>query len=436
MKLTKGSKEVIKKLNNANFKGYVVGGTCRDHILNRPVTDVDVTTNATPDQILEVFKEYKIYETGLKHGTVTVNVDGEMIEITTFRKDGDYLNNRRPVVVEFVDDLKEDLLRRDFTINAICYNEEEGFIDLFGGLEDCKNKIIRAVGNADDRFCEDALRILRALRFCSTLSFKIEEKTSKAIIKNRHLLNNISKERIYVELTKILLGDNVEQVLLEYKQVFFTLFPSLEKCDGFDQKSKFHAYDVFTHIVKSVALAEKDKNVRLALLFHDIEKPSCFSIDDNGVGHFYGQQEKSANLAREILNDLKIDNETKKQVCFLIRYHDYMIEPTKKAIKVWLYKHGIDNVKKLLKVKIADALAHSQDHIIKRLDQAKDCLKLIDEIIKNKECFSLKTLKIDGNDLLKKGYKGEQIKEKLISVLFDVINEKVENKKEVLLKLL
>ena len=304
MKLTKGSKEVIKKLNNANFKGYVVGGTCRDHILNRPVTDVDVTTNATPEQILEVFKEYKIYETGLKHGTVTVNVDGEMIEITTFRKDGDYLNNRRPVVVEFVDDLKEDLLRRDFTINAICYNEEEGFIDLFGGLEDCKNKIIRAVGNADDRFCEDALRILRALRFCSTLSFKIEEKTSKAIIKNRHLLNNISKERIYVELTKILLGDNVEQVLLEYKQVFFTLFPSLEKCDGFDQKSKFHAYDVFTHIVKSVALAEKDKNVRLALLFHDIEKPSCFSIDDNGVGHFYGHQEKSANLAREILNDL------------------------------------------------------------------------------------------------------------------------------------
>lgn len=436
MKLSKGSKIVLEKLNKNNFKGYVVGGACRDYILNKEFFDVDVTTNATPEQILTLFNDYKVYKTGLKHGTVTVNVDGELIEITTFRKDGDYLNNRKPNSVKFVDDLKEDVLRRDFTINAICYNEVEGFVDYFDGINDCKNKIIRTVGNANDRFCEDALRILRALRFSSTLSFNIEEETSKAIIKNRHLLKNISKERIYVELVKILLGDNVEKVLLDFKQVFFTLFAGLEPCDNFDQKSKFHSYDVYTHIVKSVACAEKNKVVRLALLFHDIEKPNCFSIDENGVGHFYTHQEKSALKATEILNSLKVDNKTKSQVYFLIKYHDYFIEPTKKSIKLWLNKYGVEYVKNLMKVKIADAKAHSENFVINRLSQAENSLKLIDEILLNKECFTLKDLKIKGEDLIKKGYVGDSISNKLNSLLNDVINEKVENNKEVLLKLI
>ncbi len=436
MKLSKGSKEVLEKLNNNEFNGYVVGGACRDYILGKEIVDVDVTTNATPDQILNIFKDYKVYKTGLKHGTVTVNVEGELIEITTFRKDGDYLNNRKPNSVKFVDDLKEDVLRRDFTINAICYNEKEGFVDLFNGIDDLKNKIIRTVGNADDRFCEDALRILRALRFASTLSFNIEKSTAKAIIKNKDLLKNISKERIYSELVKILLGDNVEYVLLNFKQVFFTLFNDLEFCDNFDQKSKFHAYDVYTHIVKSVAYAEKDKVVRLALLFHDIKKPSCFSVDDNGVGHFYTHQEKSADKANEILNDLKVDNKTKSQVYFLIKYHDFFIEPTKKSIKIWLYKYGEQYVKNLMKVKIADAKAHSLNFIEKRLNQAITSLNLIDEILLNNECFSLKDLKIKGKDLIKKGYEGEKISNKLTSILYDVISEKVENDREVLLKLI
>ncbi len=436
MKLSKGSKIVLEKLNKNKFKGYVVGGACRDYILNKEIFDVDVTTNATPEQILTLFNDYKVYNTGLKHGTVTVNVDGEFIEITTFRKDGDYINNRKPNSVKFVDDLKEDVLRRDFTINAICYNEVEGFVDYFDGINDCKNKIIRTVGNANDRFCEDALRILRALRFSSTLSFNIEEETSKAIIKNRHLLKNISKERIYAELVKILLGDNVEKVLLDFKQVFFTLFAEFEPCDNFDQKSKFHSYDVYTHIVKSVACAEKNKAVRLALLFHDIEKPNCFSIDENGVGHFYTHQEKSALKATEILNSLKVDNKTKSQVYFLIKYHDYFIEPTKKSIKLWLNKYGVEYVKNLMKVKIADAKAHSKNFVINRLSQAENSLKLIDEILLNKECFTLKDLEIKGEDLIKKGYVGESISNKLNSLLNDVINEKVENNKEVLLKLI
>ncbi len=434
MKLTKGSKVVIKKLNNNGFKGYVVGGTCRDYILGRPITDTDVTTDATPSQIMQVFNGYKIYETGLKHGTVTVNVNGELIEITTFRKDGDYLNNRKPSQVEFVSDVKEDLSRRDFTINAICYNDTEGFIDLFGGINDCKNKIIKTVGNADERFKEDALRILRALRFASTLSFSIEANTQKAIIKNKELLLNISKERIYSELIKILMGDNVEYVLLNFKQVFFTLFNDFEKCDNFDQKSKFHAYDVYTHIVKSVSYAKKDKTVRLALFFHDIKKPECFSIDDNGVGHFYSHQEKSANKAKEILDELKVDTATKRQVYFLIKYHDYVIETNKKHIKKWLFKYGIEYIKNLLFVKIADAKAHNLNLIIKRLDQAKQSLKLVDEILNNKECFTLKELKIKGDDLINKGYSNEKIGEKLVSILYDVIDEKIINDRNTLLK--
>ncbi len=436
MKLTKASKKVIEKLYSNNFKAYVVGGACRNHFLKDKTTDVDVTTNATPSQIMQVFSNYKIYETGLKHGTVTVNIDGELIEITTFRKDGSYLDNRKPNSVSFVDDLQEDLKRRDFTVNAICYNEIEGFIDLFGGINDCKNKIIKTVGNADERFNEDALRILRALRFASTLSFTIEENTAKAIIKNKELLKNISKERIYSELTKTLLGDNVEYVLLNFKEVFFTLFNDLRYCDGFDQKSKFHSYDVYTHIVKSVAFSEKNKVVRLALLFHDIKKPSCFSIDANGVGHFYTHQEKSANLAKEILNDLKVDNKTKHQVYFLIKYHDIIIEPNKQQIKLWLYKHGVEYVKNLMKVKIADAKAHSINHIQKRLTQAQQTIELIDEIIKNDECFTLKQLNIKGDDLIKKGYKGVEINEKLTSILYDVINEKFKNDRNTLLKLI
>lgn len=436
MNLTKGSKIVLEKLNNNNFKGYVVGGACRDYILGKEVYDIDVTTNATPDQVLTVFKDYKVYKTGLKHGTVTVNIDGENIEITTFRKDGDYLNNRKPSSVLFVDDLKEDLLRRDFTINSICFNESQGFIDLFNGIQDCKDKIIRTVGSADARFSEDALRILRALRFASTLSFNIEDETAKAIINNRELLKNISKERIYSELIKILLGDNVEYVLLNFKQVFFTLFSDFELCDNFDQQSKYHIYDVYTHIVKSISYAEKDKVVRLALLFHDIKKPYCFSVDEKGSGHFYTHQEKSANKALEILNDLKVDNKTKNQVYFLIKYHDFGIEPTKTNIKLWLNKYGVEYLKNLMKVKIADAKAHSQNFIGYRLSQAENGLKLIDQILLNNECFSLKYLKIKGEDLIKKGYKGKEISDKLDSLLQDVINEKVENDREVLLKLI
>ncbi len=436
MILTKASKLVLEQLHNKGFKGYVVGGACRNYLIGKPITDVDVTTNATPNEIIEVFKNYKIYKTGLKHGTVTVNVDGELFEITTFRKDGEYIQNRKPKSVEFVDDLRQDLKRRDFTINAICYNQTEGFIDLFGGKEDCRNKIIKTVGDANLRFTEDALRILRALRFSSTLSFKIEEKTQNAILNNRRLLLSVSKERIYSELTKILTGENVEYVLTNFKEIFFTLFESLKKCDKFEQKSRFHAYDVYTHIVKSIKFAENDKVIRLALLFHDVEKPSCFSQDDDGVGHFYTHQEKSANRALEILNELKVDNKTKRQVYFLIKNHDIRIEPNKKSIKEWLFNYGVEYVNNLFKVKIADAKAHEISFMQKRIGDATRSLEIIDEIILNNECFTLKDLKIKGDDLIKKGYKGEEINEKLTSLLLDVINERVINEKESLLKLI
>ena len=435
MKLTKNCKIAIQQLNNSGYKAYAVGGAVRDFLLGRQITDIDITTSAIPEQILEVFKDYKTYPTGIKHGTITVKVGEEFFEITTFRKDSEYTLNRWPKQVDFINDVREDLKRRDFTINAIAYNDNEGYVDIFNGKTDCKNKIIRAVGDAEVRFQEDALRILRALRFASVLNFKIEYKTSLAIINQRHLLKNVSKERIYSELVKILLGDNVEEVLLKYKKVFFSIINKLELCDGFDHKSKFHSYDVYTHIVKSVAYSVKDKVIRLALLLHDVEKPSCFTLDSKGIGHFYTHQEKSSKTAVQILKDLKADNKTIKEIEFLIKYHDTQIDADKVTVKKWLNFAGEKYLKDLMMVKIADAKAHAKGYVVKRQETAENVIKLIDEIIKNNECYTLKQLKIDGKDLKEKGYQGERIASKLQDLLNKVIEGSVENKKEELLKI-
>lgn len=436
MKLSSGTIKILEKLHNNGYKAYAVGGAVRDFLLCRDIDDVDITTSATPSQMLEVFSEDKVFLTGLKHGTITVIIDRESFEVTTFRKDNNYTDKRHPESVDFVSDLRTDLERRDFTINAMAYNKEEGIIDLYGGRLDVKNKIIRAVGDADKRFNEDALRILRAIRFASVLGFTIEYQTAQAIHKNKSLLNNISKERIYAELTKILVGDNVEGVMQEYKDVFFEIIPKLKDCDGFDHKSKFHAFDVYTHIVKSIALSSKDTTIRLAMLFHDIEKPSCFSVNDNGVGRFLNHQEKSSITANKILRELRADNKTISQVCFLVKYHDSQVDPCKKAIKKWLNSYGVEYLKNLMLVKIADSKAHSTIYTKKRENDANKVIKIIEEIVKNNECYSLNTLKVDGNDLIKRGYTGSQIGEKLCHLLDLVINEEVENDKEKLLKLI
>ncbi len=432
MELTSGAKIIINVLKNHGYQAYAVGGFVRNFLLGIPVLDVDVTTSATPEQILEVFKDYKVYLTGIKHGTVTVNAGGENIEVTTFRVDGEYSDSRHPDTVKFVTDIKGDLLRRDFTINAMAYDGET-LIDLYGGRKDLEDKIIRAVGEPTKRFQEDALRILRALRFSSVLDFEIEKETAQAMLENKHLLKSVSIERVFSELNKILLGRGVERVLTKYKEIIFEVLPELKPCDGFNQNSKFHAYDVYIHTVKSVALSCADKTVRWVLLLHDIEKPSSYSEDENGVGHFYGHQKKSADRAVKVLKRLKASNELISDCYHLICLHDCKTEISRGEIKKLLNLYGVKIIKKLVEVKRGDALSHASPYAEIRKKFVEGFSKTLDDILKNEECFTLKRLKIDGNDVKERGFNGAEIKRVLQALLNDVMFDRVQNRKEDLL---
>jgi len=433
--LEKGFKYVIEKLNSKGFKAYLVGGAVRDKLLGKHCQDFDVTTSAMPEQIIEVFYKEKKVLTGLKHGTVGVVVNKVLYEVTTFREDGNYLDNRHPQSVKFVRDINGDLARRDFTINAIAYNQEEGYIDLFNGIEDLENKIIKCVGNPNERFKEDALRILRALRFSSQLGFAIEEETKNAIFKNAHLLNNISQERILIELKKLLLGQNVANVLLEYKDVLGVIIPELIPTFNFNQQSIFHRYDVYEHIVRSIENSEKDEFIRLVLLLHDVAKPQCFSLDEKGRGHCFGHQKASADIAFKVFKRLKVDKETLFRGVKIIELHDRVIKEDKIAVKEFLREIGERNFLTLLKVQKADALAHT----IKASNQRRKHLNAIREIYReikrNNECFNLKYLAVNGRDIKALGYNGKQVGEILSKLLTAVINGEPNNK-ESLIKLI
>ena len=426
MKLTASAQFVLDKLNQSNYKAYIVGGTVRDFLLNKHNTDIDVTTNALPDQVKDVFKGYKIFDTGIKHGTVSLLINGELIEITTFRKDEKYLDNRHPSSITFVSSLREDLLRRDFTINAMAYNIR--IYDYYGGREDLKNKILRAVGDANERFREDALRILRALRFSSVLGFTIEEKTKQAMFDNKSLLKNISHERIREEFDKILLGQNAEEVLLNYEKIFEEIIPEFALMYGFEQHNEHHIYDVYFHCVKAVASSKKDLIIRLALMFHDIGKPNVFSLDEQGRGHFYNHAVESKKIARDILNRLKYDNNTKKQVLTLIEHHDVVLNVEEKCVKRWLNRLGEDLFDKLIEVERGDNFAQHPKHRDRqiKLDQI---VTIKNKIIENKNCFSLKQLAINGRDLIALGMKGRAVGQALNKILNLVLNGELENDK-------
>ncbi len=426
-------KKILDTLKLSNFEGFLVGGCVRDSLMGVIPDDYDITTNATPDEMMKVFKDFKVIETGLSHGTVTVLVDGNSVEVTTYRIDGEYTDNRHPTNVKFTRNLKEDLSRRDFTVNAMAYNEETGLVDLFGGLADLENKVIRCVGDSDKRFLEDGLRILRAIRFSSKLGFNIEEKTAKSIIKNKHLLKNISKERIFVEFKKLLCGKNVENVLIEFKDVIAQFIPEIKPCFQFDQNTKYHCYDVYTHIVKTVSAIESDEVLRLAAFFHDIGKPKVYFTDEKGVGHFYGHNKVSEKIIEEILTRLKCDNATKNAVSTLVYIHDREVALTEKSVKRFLLKFSKQDFLNLLKIKRADASAHAKEYQ-DREEYISSLLKILEKIEKENQCFSLKSLKVNGNDLIELGYApSKQIGVLLNKLLLSVIDGKVENDKQKLL---
>lgn len=436
MNIDLNSKKLIDLLISAGYKAYAVGGCVRDYIMGRTGGDVDITTSAKPDEVEAVLSENSIrfVETGLKHGTVTAIIDHIPYEITTFRTDGEYIDNRHPESVMFVDDLKKDLARRDFTMNAIAFNDNEGYVDLYGGINDIKNGIIRCVGDPDKRFNEDALRIMRAIRFSSVLGFNIEEKTKKAIFDNKELLLNIAVERLFVEIQKLLMGDNVENVLLEYRDVIATIIPEFKPCFDFPQRTKWHLYDVYTHIVKSVAVAPKKEHIRLTMLFHDIGKPDCLKTDERGVDHFKGHPKRGVEIANAVLSRFKTSNELKNKVCVLIENHDDYIKNNKVSVKSWLKLLGADLTYDYIDVKIADLKAHNLEHAQFEVDYMYEIRELLDEVIMNNEPYNQSHLKVNGNDIKSLGFNGKEIAKVLDELVYFVINNPDKNNKQDLIE--
>ena len=433
MKIDTRALFVIDRLNSAGHEAYVVGGCVRDQLLGDEPKDWDVATSAHPTEVLKIFADNHVIETGLKHGTVTVISDGLPVEVTTFRIESGYEDNRHPSNVEFVRSLHEDLARRDFTINAIAYHPGKGLIDPFNGASDLDARLLRSVGNPGDRFREDGLRILRALRFASVLSLKIEDVLSSSIHSNRELLNNISPERISAEMTKLLCGDNVLNILTAYPDVLSVFIPEISAMVGFDQKNPYHLYDVWTHTALTVAAAPKDAVLRLAMLFHDTGKPSCFTQDENNIGHFYEHEDKSSEIAKVRLRELKFDNDTVNAVCELIRWHD--IQLTEKNLIKWLNRLGEFRLRQLFAVKAADAKSHTPDNEAKKLSALQDREVQLNDILEQGKAFSLKDLAIDGNDLLAAGIlEGPEIGFILQELLDAVMDDRIDNERQTLLQ--
>lgn len=436
MTISENAKKIISVIESAGYEAFAVGGCVRDFIMHRACDDIDITTSAKPDELERILSENGIHfiETGLKHGTVTAVLNGENYEITTYRTDGDYKDSRHPESVEFVADIKEDLSRRDFTVNAMAYNESKGIVDLFGGKADLEKGVIRAVGDPDKRFKEDALRIMRAIRFASVLSFSIEPETKKAIFDNRELLKNVSAERIFSELSKLLMGDNVFTVLKDYRDVIAVVIPELAPIFNIPQNTKWHIYNVWEHTCKAVDSAPKDLALRLAMLFHDIGKAYTRTTDEKGTDHFIGHQRVSALYTEKALKRLKVPNEIYDRVMFLVPIHDMHIGTEDKKIKKWLSKAGESNLRDLIEVKRADKLAQNPEMTEQELENLNITKSLLDKIISDGEPFTVKDLAVNGNDMIALGLQGRQIGEALDNLLEKVIDNELPNEKSALIK--
>lgn len=428
-------KKVLYMLESACYEAYVVGGCVRDALMGIEPHDYDVTTSAEPQEVKSVFKDYVVIETGIKHGTVTLLMESYPIEITTFRTEGEYIDGRHPSEVFFAKSLEEDLARRDFTVNAMACDINGETHDYFGGKEDLKKGIIRAVGKAESRFEEDALRIMRALRFAAVTGFEIEPETAEAARKCKELLTKISGERLREELIKLLCGKNAKKIILEYWDILAVFMPELAQLKGFQQKNPYHIYDVLEHTAVAVDNVRNDPILRLGAFFHDIGKPLCFTVDEAGVGHFYGHSHVSEEIARNIMNKLKFDNETKGKVLQLVKYHDVPIEEKTGSVKRALNKYSVSGFFDLLEIKRADNLAQNPccRGRMTKLDELK---KIAEEIIEQEQCFSLKDLAVNGKDLINLGLRpGKELGETLNLLLEAVIEEQVPNEKTKLLEL-
>lgn len=433
MDMPKNVDTAINLLQSAGFEAYAVGGCVRDSLLGKTPNDWDITTSAKPEDMKSIFINFHCIDTGIKHGTVTVVIDGEPLEITTFRLDGEYEDNRHPKSVTFTSNLGADLGRRDFTVNAMAYSKMTGTVDLFGGENDLKNKIIRCVGDPDRRFNEDALRILRALRFASVLNFEIEEKTAQSLLKNCALLGNISEERIAKELLKLVCGKGAKRILTDFAPVLFEILPELQPMYKNSHDNPHHCYDIYEHTLIAVESIDPEPTLRFAMLLHDCGKPAVKKFDENGVAHFYGHQRISAEISAQILARLKVSNKFRDEILFLVSNHDRweLYENTEKMPR-YLSKFGLDGVLNLLKVMRADVLAQSPEYRY-RLDQIADAEEIAKNLAAQKPCLSLSELQINGRTLMDIGIpQGRKLGAVLAQLLDEVIDGVTKNTQEAL----
>lgn len=420
---------IIRQLKDSGFQAYPVGGCVRDLVMKRKPNDWDIATNALPETIKKIFFANQLIVDYEQHGTISVILDKKKYEITTFRLESSYSDHRHPDQVSFSDSLIADLSRRDFTMNALALDHNE-IIDYFGGLNDIQNKIIRCVGDPVSRFREDALRIMRALRFSSVFSFDIDRTTAKAANSNKLLIKEISSERVSSEFMLIMKGTDVAKVLSDYADIIFTIIPELNQLNGFDQNNPHHIYNIWEHTLCAIQNSPDDLLVRTALLLHDIGKPYCYTEDSSRIGHFYGHPDISASIADEILKRLHFRKNDINQIVQLIRYHDTAILPNRISIKKLLSNIGESNLKKLLLIKSADIHAQSPKYFSANMDNIKKIESVFQQIVQEKSCYSMKQLAINGDDLIKSGIKeGSKLGFILNTLLNLVIEEDLPNRK-------
>ncbi|WMC91199.1 CCA tRNA nucleotidyltransferase [Kineothrix sp. MB12-C1] len=427
-------KEIITVIENAGYEAYAVGGCVRDSLLRRLPDDWDITTSAKPEKIKELFR--RTVDTGLQHGTITVLMDKESFEVTTYRIDGEYEDSRHPKEVTFTSDIEEDLRRRDFTINAMAYNDRYGLVDVFSGMEDIERGLIRCVGDPRERFTEDALRMMRAVRFSAQLGYAIDDDTKKAIEEMAENLIHISAERIRTELIKLLVSEHPDDLRTCYETgITKIVLPEFDRCMETEQNNPHHSYSVGEHTLYSMKMVEADKVLRLAMLFHDMGKPETRTTDSDGIDHFYRHVPASERITKEVLHRLKFDNDTMDKVVKLVRYHDYDIPVSPREVRRAINKMGEDIFPGYIAVKRADILAQSSYKRDEKLNHLTLLEGIYTDVRMAGECVCLKTLAVTGRDLIEAGMKpGKELGEVLNQLLEAVLEEPELNTKEKLLE--
>lgn len=436
MELPREVSDLIDRLEQAGYSAYAVGGCVRDSLLSLRPHDWDLCTSARPEEMQAVFRGEHLAETGLKHGTLTVVIDHHPYEITTFRTDGTYTDHRHPDSVTFVEDVSGDLARRDFTVNAMAYSPRTGLVDLFGGRRDLENRVIRCVGTPADRFREDALRILRALRFASAYDFSLEAETDKALRMLAPTLKTVAAERIQAELLKLLCGPGAGRILRAYPDVLTVIIPEIGPMVGYDQRNHHHHFDLWEHTVQAVENMPAEPDLRLTMLLHDTGKPAVCTVDDRGEAHYRGHQAASAVIAERVTDELRCDRKTRDRVIRLVRYHDIPLRTDSGAVNLdrsfllrRLNRFGEEDFRALILIHRADRIATGHSPREREDRRMAERIAALDALLAEKPCFTLKDLAVNGNDLQALGLKGPAVGDALKQLLDAVMDGRIPNEK-------